>query len=198
MIVHRIENKVFCSNSYIIHFEGNRRAWLIDCGDISNIETYLDDNSLVLDGIMLTHTHYDHIYGLPLALETHRCLVYTNEFGKTALANDRYNFSRYHGDSILLESQFIRTISDQSGISLDGIHDMKAFETPGHDKSCLCFQFGEYLFTGDSFIPGIKVIASFPNSDKKMAAKSYDFIKSLITSDTVVCPGHGNILKPNE
>lgn len=194
MIVHRIANSVFCSNTYIIHFANSNKAWSIDCGDADNIENYLGDNGLVLEGIMLTHTHYDHIYGLPRILGTYRCPVYTSIFGKTALANDRYNFSRYHGDPISLESPLVMTISEHEEIGLEGKHRMKVYETPGHDKSCLCFLIGEYLFTGDSFIPGIKVIASFPNSDKKMAARSHNFIKSLITSETVVCPGHGDIL----
>ena len=43
---------------------------------------------------------------------------------------------------------------------------MEVFETPGHDKICLTYKVENNVFSGDSYIPGVKVIASFHNSDR--------------------------------
>ena len=65
----------------------------------------------------------------------------------------------------------------------------EVFETPGHDPSCLCFRIAQALFTGDAYIPGVKVFTGFPYSDKKLAAESLQRIISLISRITVF-PGH--------
>lgn len=63
MHIHRIANAVFSSNTYVINNDGGD-AWLIDCGEIDSIVTYLSENKLSPKGVLLTHAHFDHIYGL--------------------------------------------------------------------------------------------------------------------------------------
>ena len=53
------------------------------------------------------------------------------------------------------------------------------------------FAVGEYLFTGDAYIPGVKVVTILPGGDKRTAAASVERIKQL-AEGRVVCPGHGN------
>ena len=58
---------------------------------------------------------------------------------------------------------------------------MEVFETPGHDKSCLTYKVENNVFSGDSYIPGVKVIASFPNSDREDARISKERIPVMET-----------------
>jgi len=55
---------------------------LVDIGDYAEIkEHFLEQYSL--QGVFLTHTHFDHIYGLNELLEDYPDVpVYTNAFGK--------------------------------------------------------------------------------------------------------------------
>ena len=71
---------------------------------------------------------------------------------------------------------------------------VEVFETPGHDKSCLTYKVENHVFSGDSYIPGIKVMASFPNSNREEAWISKERIMELI-KDCNLYPGHGNIDK---
>jgi glyoxylase-like metal-dependent hydrolase (beta-lactamase superfamily II) len=57
----------------------------------------------------------------------------------------------------------------------------------------MSFQVGNYLFTGDSFIPQIPVVTKLKSGDKQQNVLSLQKIKSLIKSDTIVCPGHGSM-----
>jgi len=66
--VSHIVNSVFTSRTYILTQEGSRSVWLIDCGDVPPIVDMLSSlggDSVIIKGVLLTHVHYDHIYGLP-------------------------------------------------------------------------------------------------------------------------------------
>ena len=63
------------------------------------------------------------------------------------------------------------------------------YYTPGHDESCLCYEIGEDMFTGDAYIPGVKTVTTFPHSSKKKALESDLRISSLVRG-MKVWPGH--------
>jgi glyoxylase-like metal-dependent hydrolase (beta-lactamase superfamily II) len=63
--------------------------------------------------------------------------------------------------------------------------------SPGHDRGCLTYRVGEYLFTGDSYIPGVKVIMNFPQSNKQDAEISLERIFEIKGKyNVIICPGH--------
>jgi glyoxylase-like metal-dependent hydrolase (beta-lactamase superfamily II) len=73
---------------------------------------------------------------------------------------------------------------------------MEVMETPGHDWSCLTYKTDWYLFTGDSYIPGLKVVSTFPKSNKVEANESLRKIMELKEKEClIICPGH--FLKKN-
>lgn len=70
----------------------------------------------------------------------------------------------------------------------EGIN-LTAIATPGHNPSCLCFEVENYLFTGDSYIPGMKVVTNLPGGNKKLAQESVEKILRM-AEGKVLCPGH--------
>ena len=191
--VNHIVNSVFTSKTYILTQDGSPSAWLIDCGDVPPIVDMLSSlgGSLsLLKGVLLTHVHYDHIYGLPRLTELHPDLkIYTNDFGIKALSDERMNYSKYHNDPIVYESENVVTCDEGSVIDLfDGI-SAKVYCTPGHNPSCLTYEVGDYLFTGDAYIPGIKVVTTFKGGDKVKAAESVERILRL-AEGKMICAGH--------
>ena len=65
MTIHRIVNSVFHSCTYIVYEEWSNDAFIVDCGDVQPIKEYLQRHNLKLAAVLLTHSHFDHIYGLP-------------------------------------------------------------------------------------------------------------------------------------
>ena len=188
-----IVNSVFTSKTYILAQEGGSSVWLVDCGDVAPLMDYLlsfVDSSFQIKGVLLTHVHYDHIYGLPRLTEMFPSVrVYTNEYGKKALTDIRLNYSKYHNDPIVYESENVMTCDKGSVIELfDGVQ-AKVHHTPGHSPSCLTYEVGDYLFTGDAYIPGIKVVTTLKGGDKEKAAESVERILRL-AEGKVVCAGH--------
>ena len=193
MKVNHIVNSVFTSRTYILSLEGSPSVWLVDCGDVPPIVDMLSSlggNSSEIKGVLLTHVHYDHIYGLPRLTEKFPSLqVYTNEYGKKALTDIRLNYSKYHNDPIVYDSENVVTCGEGSVIELfDGVQ-AKVYHTPGHSPSCLTYEVGDYLFTGDAYIPRIKVVTTLKGGDKVKAAESVERILRLAEGKTV-CAGH--------
>lgn len=191
--VSHIVNSVFTSRTYILSQEGSSYVWLVDCGDVPPIVDMLSslgDDTSMIKGVLLTHVHYDHIYGLPRLKEKFPSLqVYTNEYGKKALTDIWLNYSKYHNDPIVYESENVVTCDEGSVIELfDGVQ-AKVCHTPGHNPSCLTYEVGDYLFTGDAYIPGIKVVTTLKGGDKVKAAESVERILRL-AEGKVVCAGH--------
>lgn len=191
--ISHIVNSVFTSRTYILSNDKNKEFWLVDCGDIPPLIDAISSmggNSFLIKGVMLTHAHYDHIYGLPrLTALFPQIKVITNEQGKKALTNPRLNMSKYHEDPIVYESDNVVVCNEGTVIDLFEGVKAKLYDTPGHHPSCLTYEVEDYLFTGDSYIPGVDVVTILPGADKKLAIESLEKIQAL-AKGKIICPGH--------
>lgn len=185
-----ITNRVFNSRTYILSDENYDRVWLVDCGDTDRVLEKIGKKSV--EGVLLTHAHYDHIYGLEELIKRFPAVkIFTDAAGVVALKSPQMNLSHYHSDypdisidapnnvCVLKEGDFLEVL----GMSI------QVYETPGHDPSCLTYIVGEMAFTGDAYIPGFKVFCGFPLSNRKQATESIDRIIRL-SSDCIIMPGH--------
>ena len=186
MIVNQVVNSVFRSCSYILTHAGH--SCLVDCGDVDQILPYIKGT---LCGILLTHGHFDHIYGLNQLLNLYPDVpVYTNDYGLETLFDDKLNFSKFYGNTLQLQPvNNISILHDGDEFELfDGVKVHAVF-TPGHSPCCVTWVLDDMMFTGDSYIPGVKTVTNLPHCDKKQAACSEILIKKLAEHRTVY-PGH--------
>ena len=192
--VTRITNSFFNSNTYILSNSVYNYVWLVDCGDYFDVKERLSGKCI--KGVILTHSHADHIYGLNELLRDYPdAIIYTNDFGILALQDPKLNITKYHEemcDFIISKVDKIFPLIEGDSIELFPHIIANVLSTPGHDKSCLSYIVGDYLFTGDSFIPNAKLTAIFPNSNKSEARNSYDRLKAMEGLYSI-CPGHGEI-----
>ena len=189
MTLHRVENKFLSSNTFVLQDGDN--AVLVDCGDVEKI-----DGNLHVDAVFVTHPHIDHIYGLKKLLERYpTCKVYILHGGSEYLASDRRNLSKYHEIPFSFVSDNIIEVNDGDVILISRSIKVKVYATPGHNPICASYQIGNFLFTGDSYIPGIKTVTVLPRANKEDALKSEVFIKKIWVEGVILCPGHGEIVK---
>lgn len=191
MIVHRIVNFFFNSCTYVVHREESLQAMIVDCGDVEPIIDYLNENKLVLSHILLTHAHFDHIYGLNELLKlSPNALVYTNEAGRKMLLDARKNLSFYHETPFVFEyPNRIVVVADGDEVAIGSGLIAKAVFTPGHNLSCITWVVGDAVFSGDSLIPGVKTVANLPGGNRSQAVKSEEIIRQLAIGQTIY-PGH--------
>lgn len=190
--VKQVVNRVFTSNTYIVFDEDFDDCWLVDIGDFERVADALP-NGKRIKGLLLTHTHFDHIYGInDLCRNYPDCIVYTSKFGKDALMDDKQNLSRYHEHPIVFEGKHLEIVEDESNISFFGEEIIRVAVTPGHTPDCLTFYTKNYIFTGDSYIPNVKVVTKLPGGNREEATRSKEKILRLAHGKTI-CPGHGEI-----
>lgn len=172
-------NRVFNSVSYRV---GNKI--LFDPGN--EWEGFYD-----IDVVLLTHAHFDHIYGLNRVIELNPDVkICTNEYGREMLLNARKNLSFYHESPFVISnSSCIKTVEDGEEISFGNEMTAKAIFTPGHNPSCITWLIGDAIFSGDSYIPGIKTVTNLPAGNKKHAEESLNLIKQIANNRTIY-PGH--------
>lgn len=143
-----ITNSVFSSRTYWLAEKENNVAWLVDCGDVERVLKQLPQHIKVV-GVLLTHVHYDHIYGLNFLIEKMpKCRVYTNSIGKTALVDPRHNFSRYHidvDDFIFKHPDNVMVVDEGDKVELFDTMFAGVYYTPGHDDTCLCYSVDDKL-----------------------------------------------------
>lgn len=189
--IDRIINSVMNSNTYIIRAENTKDVWLVDCGDTARIlELLAPDEQIV--GVLITHGHSDHIYGLNELITTFpNVRIYTNEYGREQLFSAKKNLSSFHEeyvDVVIFDSAIIEIVDEGDMINISDL-SIGVYATPGHAPSCLCYEIGDYLFTGDAYIPGVKVFTGFPKSNKKQAEESLERIL-IMAGYKIVMPGH--------
>lgn len=141
--------------------------------------------------VLLTHAHFDHIYGLNKVIQLNpQVWIYTNESGREMLLNARKNLSFYHETPFVVsDPSRIVTVEDGEEIKIGEGLTAKAIFTPGHNPSCITWLIDDCLFTGDSYIPGIKTITNLPGGNKQQAEESIALIKQLAVGRTIY-PGH--------
>lgn len=173
-------------NSLFNSFSYRLGKFLIDPGDewegFENVEA-----------VLLTHAHFDHIYGLNRVVELNPFLiVYTNESGKKMLLNSRKNLSFYHDSPFVFNyPKNICIVNDSDEIIIEG-KKAKAVFSPGHNPSCISWIIENNLFTGDAYISGLKTITNLPKGNKRQAEESKSLILSLSESilNCKIYPGH--------
>lgn len=190
LTVEYITNRVFNSRTYILTRPDNDKVWLVDCGDTDRVLELINGKPVV--GVLLTHAHSDHIYGLEALMKQFpKVMIYTNEAGVAALKSPQLNISRYHSEypDISIEAtENVRIISEEDLLEVLGVQ-VQVFETPGHAPSCITYIIEDKAFTGDAYIPGVKVFTGFPFSNRKQAQESVERILQL-TTYCLILPGH--------
>lgn len=190
--IKEIVNSIFTSKTYFLYKEGMEKAWLVDIGDIEPVLAFLEEKHLIVEGVILTHAHFDHIYGVvPLVEKFPKCKVYLTEYAKKTLASDKLNMSRYHENPISYEGDNEIVVHEGESMSLfDGEPAMQFYETPGHNPGCLTMVLGDLIFTGDAYIPGVGANIQLPFANKAQAQRSMERILKLAEGKTILSGHH--------
>ena len=195
--VRQVINNVFASNTFLISQDDGRDVWLVDIGDYDKVASILPSDAKVR-GLLLTHTHFDHIYGInELCMNHPECVVYTSEYGHLALKSAKKNFSFYHEHPIEFNGGNVFVLKEGDILTLFQGISLSVYSTPGHCPSCLTYITENCIFTGDAYIPGVAVVSKLPRGNKELSLLSKERIIQL-SLGKVIFPGHGSPVTSDE
>mgnify|MGYP001002308220 FL=1 len=184
----RLTNGILSSNTYIIG-NGTEGA-VIDPGtEASLIMKEIDNMSLKIKYIILTHAHIDHMLYVDELRALTGAKVAVHEDDASALGDPWKNASSLFGLSnkfsdadILLKDNDILKIGDL---------DLKIIHTPGHTPGGICILVNNDIFTGDTLFRESIGRTDLGTGD---AEKIMDSLKNklMVLDDNIkVHPGHG-------
>lgn len=192
----------FGTNTYFLYREGSGKAIVVDPADEgTKIYAKLFKNDLKVEGILLTHGHGDHIWGLGAlkgAVNRERLekgqepiKVYALEEEKDLLRNVQDNVSAMFGRPCSVTAD----VDLQDGQELD-LADVKikVIATPGHTIGGCCYYVEEagFLISGDTLFQLSVGRTDFPTGSMSTLVRSIRDKLFCLPDDVKVYPGHGD------
>jgi len=199
MTILPIFNSIMNSITYILYSKDVDYCVLVDCGEWETLEPVLKKINNTVRTVLLTHGHFDHIYGLNKLLSHYpNIFVGTNNEGHSEIQDSRKNLSIYHNYPFIVKDYRPLILEDRQVLHFEGFTDITVIATPGHDSSCLTYKIGKDLFTGDAYIPGVKTFTQFPQGNKELAQKSLALISKMKDGGCNIHCGHHSIVNNND
>lgn len=136
------------SNSYLLIHEG--KALLIDAGaDTQRIMDALSETGAALEGIALTHGHFDHILSIDKLRDTYRIPVYLHKADADMPSDGEQNAYQIFFGVPKGWRPADRLFKDGDSIPL-GDKSITVISTPGHTQGSVCYLADDVLFSGDT------------------------------------------------
>lgn len=176
------------TNCYVVN-DDNKHCFVVDPGaNGKKVVNYLNENELILDAILLTHGHFDHIGAIDYLYERYHCPIYIHQEDMLLLHDPKANLS-------IFEKPFVvkaPVIKSEENMKI-GTFDIKWLHLPGHcpGSSMIYLPKENVIFAGDVLFKGSIGRFDFPNSSKHDTNKSLEKIKEY-NFDALVYPGHGS------
>ena len=140
----------------------------------------------IVDGIVLTHGHFDHIGAADMLRKRLHCPIYIHPFDER-LAND-IRIDRF-GTDIAVNSEMMHLKDGKMKI---GCFEVDIIHTPGHTDGSVCIGYKQHLFTGDTlFQCSVGRTDLYSGSDSKLKQSLKRL--SQMNPDTLIYPGHGDM-----
>lgn len=185
----------FQTSCYVVWDESGNCAF-IDPGcstpkEVSALIEFTISKGLKPAGIMLTHCHFDHIYGVDELARKYQIPVYAGKDENTTIEATNPTICKAYG--LPLPQAFSYTVVSE-GESIDiGSLKFEIIETPGHSKGGLCFLESrtKILFSGDTLFAGAIGRTDHPGGDYDQLMKSIFEKLMILDGDIKVMPGHG-------
>ena len=182
------------TNTWFVINEKTKELILIDpADDAGRIIRKIEADGLKLQGILLTHGHFDHIGAVDdLRAYFKGVQCYAGEKEEAVLENGSYNLSASWAAALSIRAD--RLLRDKETLTLAGFK-IKVIETPGHTKGGVCYYLSEegVLFSGDTLFRTSVGRTDFPTGSMSQIVRSVQYLTENLPGDTVVYPGHQEI-----
>jgi hydroxyacylglutathione hydrolase len=181
-------------NSFLFRADGSDRALLVDPGDEApTLLAAIEEMGVTLDGILLTHTHFDHIGAVAPVARATGAEVWVPEIEKMVLA-DINSFVPWPGFGPFEDWDAEHTLRGGEKLELAGM-EIDVIFTPGHSPGHVTFSIPSEraIFSGDVLFEGSVGRVDLPGGDWGTLLESIRTLVDALPPETTVYPGHMGI-----
>lgn len=180
-------------NTFVFRGEGSEKSLIVDPGDeAERILAVVEELGGEVEGILLTHTHFDHVGALAPVAKSTGAPVWCPEIEAQVIADiNSYvpwpgfgPFEDYEADHLLSGGEVL----ELGGFEIDVIH------TPGHSPGHVTYSIPAEtaIFSGDVLFQGSVGRVDLPGGDPtgRTLMESIRTLLDTLPDETVVHPGH--------
>ena len=181
------------TNCYFVYQEGSTDVIFFDPADKGDyIYEKLQEKGLNVKGILLTHGHFDHIWGTDKLRELSGAPIYAYEAEKALCEDAITNVSDQVGRPYTVVPDYY--VKDGEEITIAGMTG-KVIATPGHTVGSCCYYFEEagMLIAGDTLFQESVGRTDLPTGSMSAIIHSIKDKLFLLPDETKVYPGHGDV-----
>jgi hydroxyacylglutathione hydrolase len=181
-------------NTFLFRRDGSDRALIVDPGDEApKLLAAIEQLGVTLDGILLTHTHFDHVGAVGPVARATGAEVWVPEIEKPVLA-DINSFVPWPGFGPFEDYDAEHTLSGGEKLELAGF-EIDVIFTPGHSPGHVTFSIPDEaaVFSGDVLFQGSVGRTDLPGGDWRTLLDSIRTLVDTLPAETTVYPGHMGI-----
>jgi len=171
----KLRKNRFINYSYLVVDKASGDALIIDPSwEIKKIDMAIENLSVNLKYILLTHSHFDHVNLVPELLQKYNTEVFMSS-----------NEIEYYG----FRCGNLNAVHNNEQIFL-GSTKVVCLLTPGHTSGSTSYLIDNHLFTGDFlFIEGCGICSCEGSSTQDMF-NSIQRVRNELAPDTLIYPAH--------
>src|ERR671935_712832 len=178
-------------NCFLFRRDGADRALIVDPGEEADkLLGAIDALGVELDGILLTHTHFDHIGAVAPVARATGAEVWVPELERPVLADiNSYVPWPEFGPFESYEAE--HTLSGGEKLELAGF-EIDVLSTPGHSPGHVTYSIPaeQAIFSGDVLFQGSVGRTDLPGGDWDTLLGSIRRLVDSLPPETTVYPGH--------
>lgn len=189
MKIDKIVEPYFGENMYILIDEETKKCAIVDPGGATDkVFSYLKNNGLDLEYILLTHGHGDHIGCVPELKEATNAQIIAHKDEQEILLDKKKNLS-YSMRCGATEFEADRYVEEKESVKIGDLK-LTFLHTPGHTKGCMCIKVLNHMFTGDTLFAGSMGRTDLYSGDNKQMEKTLKRLSNQ-EDNIIIYPGHG-------
>jgi hydroxyacylglutathione hydrolase len=178
-------------NAYVFRRDGSDRALIVDPGDEADkLLGAIDSLGVALEGILLTHTHFDHVGAVAPVARATGAEVWVPDAERFVLA-DINSFVPWPGFGPFESYDAEHTLKGGESLELAGFEIDVVF-TPGHSPGHVTYSIPDEqaVFSGDVLFQGSVGRTDLPGGDWDTLLESIRGLVETLPAETTVYPGH--------
>lgn len=179
------------TNCYFLYQENEKKIIVVDPADRGEyLYNAFVEKGFEVAAILLTHAHFDHIWGCNKLRELSGAQVFAWEEEKEVCESAKLNVSEDVGRPYEVTVDWY--LKDGEKVTVEGM-EFTVIGTPGHTQGSCCYYFEKdnILISGDTLFEGSVGRTDLPTGSGRTLSRSLKEKLMILPNDVKVFPGHG-------